>query len=169
MDELKNQLLITLGLNTSINLYPFFFDIALSPVPISGEWAVMFNAFAPTITTCVTATYGGYQTPTTSVPGTQIEEPPPPPPVMPPPPEPPILRECRQRITEPIKKMADESGYLVNQLSGQVTGQIDYQLAQVEPALDKITNKINANIINTMERFIKELILSDWAYHQPSK
>ena len=98
----------------------------------------------------IPVTYAGSQGLPPSVPGTVIVEPPPPPPVMPPPPEPPILRECRQRIKKEIQQPVDESGYILDRLKSQATGQIDYQLAQVEPAIDKITNKINSNIINTM-------------------
>ena len=99
---------------------------------------------------CPTFLYVGLQPIPPSTPGVVIEEPPPPPPVMPPPPEPPILRECRQRIKKEIQQPVDETGYILDRLKSQATGQIDYQLAQVEPAIDKITNKINSNIINTM-------------------
>ena len=143
------SIMTSYGYNTLDYQEPYFSTVADSPVPTAGPWCKMGFGATPT-ELCVTATYAGYQTPTTSVPGTVIVEPPPPPPVMPPPPEPPILRECRQRIKKEIQQPVDESGYILDRLKSQATGQIDYQLAQVEPALDKITNKINSNIINTM-------------------
>ena len=99
---------------------------------------------------CPTFMYVGLQPIPPNIPGVVITDTPPPPPVMPPPPEPPILRECRQRIKKEIQQPVDETGYILDRLKSQATGQIDYQLAQVEPAIDKITNKINSNIINTM-------------------
>ena len=143
------SIMTSYGYNTLDYQEPYFSTVADSPVPTVGPWCKMGFGATPT-ELCVTATYAGYQTPTTSVPGTVIQEPPPPPPVMPPPPEPPILRECRQRIKKEIQQPVDESGYTLDRLKSQATGQIDYQLAQVEPAIDKITNKINSNIINTM-------------------
>jgi hypothetical protein len=121
MDELKNQLLITLGLNTSINLFPFFFDIALSPVPISGEWAVMFGPPDPTITTCVTATYGGYQTPTTSVPGTTITD------TIP---------------AIPAPQMPNEVRPLINSITNTITQQIAAPILESGSDLLTVTNAI---------------------------
>jgi hypothetical protein len=136
---------------TSINLlYTYVNSIANSEVPVNGQIAEAWTGPPVPPYDNIMCTYAGSQGLPPSVPGTVIQETPPPPLVMPPPVVPPILQQCRQRITEPIKKLVDESGYLATQLSGQATGQIDYQLAQVEPALDKITNKINSNIINTM-------------------
>lgn len=128
-------------------------QMTLSEVPTSSQNNVWFDTSPLGDSPCkfyVTVTYAGSQGLPPSVPGTVIEEPSPPPPVMPPPPEPPILRECRQRIKKEIQQPVDESGYILDRLKSQATGQIDYQLAQVEPAIDKITNKINSNIINTM-------------------
>ena len=150
MEEVANQLLITLGLNTYIKIQPFFDGIALSPVPISGPWASMFFAATPNIVTCVTATYAGYEPPTTSIAGTTITDTTAPSGTMPLPPTPGILGEVTTAIRENIGAPLAASQQAIGQLQGQVQGQIGYQLDAVVTLLSKLITKIESNIINTI-------------------
>jgi hypothetical protein len=141
------------GYFANIDNQTLILNMITSEVPTSSQNNVWFDTTPSGTSPCkvyVTVTYSGNQAIPPKGPGTVIEEPPLPPPVMPPPVEPPVIQQCRQRIQEKIQQPVDETGYVYDRLKAQATGQIDYQLQQVEPALAKISQKIDSNIVNTM-------------------
>ena len=150
MDQFQVDLLYSLGLDTQTRIMPFYFDVALSPVPVSGPWSQFFLAADPNIVTCVTATYAGYEPSTTSIAGTTITDTTAPSGTMPPPPTPGILGEVTTAIRENIGAPLAASQQAIGQLQGQVQGQIGYQLDAVVTLLSKLITKIESNIINTI-------------------
>jgi hypothetical protein len=94
--------------------------------------------------------YSGYQTPTTSVPGTVIVETAPPAPVMPVAPMPQILSQIQQTIIDSIAQPMEQAQQAIDQVTGTAQGQLEYQLQQVQAPLQRIQSKIESNIVNTM-------------------
>lgn len=94
--------------------------------------------------------YAGTQEISPGVPGTEITDTTPTPGVMQPPAIPEILPAITQQIQQAIETPVVEAETTTDRLTGQVKGQLDYQLAQAALPLPKIEQKIVGNVLDTM-------------------
>ena len=103
-----------------------------------------------------TFVYAGTQDISPSVPGTVIEDTPTTGGGFPVPPEPPILPEIDTTVRTAIEEPVQEARQCRDRLTGQIRGQIDYQLAQAGIPIPKLQQKIDSNIVNTMSEVYNE-------------
>lgn len=86
----------------------------------------------------------------TSIPGTVITDTGKPTGVMPMPAIPDILGTTTTVIREAIGAPLEAAQQAVGQLQGQVQGQLEFQLNQAQQPIQRITDRIEANIVNTL-------------------
>ena len=140
------SIMTSYGYNTLDYQEPFFSDCAFSPVPVSGPWCKMGFGLTPT-ELCVTATYAGYQTPQSSIPGVTVE---------PqtgggyPLPKLPDIPDYDKPIVDEIHKCLGLVGDALNSCLGIVTGNNDVVLDNVDECVRRIPPKIGDQLINVM-------------------
>lgn len=124
-----------------------------SQVPVVQQNNVWFDTQMFPHTQCqfyVPVSYQGKQPIPPSVPGIVIEETPRTGGGLPLPNLPPIIPEIEDRVKTHVEEPVTESRRCIDRVTGQIRGQIDYQMAQAALPLPKLESKISSNIINTM-------------------
>lgn len=130
-----------------------------SPTPSIGvgvTWTYFLDPFSPLCEDTLQIRYNGLQPLPPSVPGTVIEDTPTTGGGYPVPPVPPILPEIDTRVRTSIDEPVQEARQCKDRLTGQIRGQIDYQLAQAGIPIPKLQQKIESNVMNTLGEVYQE-------------